>query len=227
MIIVVANMMGVAGVDHIITLELHSSLAQGFFNKPCDNLLGSPILAKYIAENFPLGQCIMVSKNAGGTRRQAVLLTHRVTQIADHLRIDFALIHRERHHIREGAVETDQIETRITLVGDVKDKICLMLDDVIDQAHSFIDSCEHLKKCQAAKVYLVATHGILSENALRQIEVCSAIDGIIVSNSYPIPPEKRATSSKLKQVDISGLFAEAIRRCHNSESLSYLFYHAI
>ena len=62
-------MLAVAGVDHIITLELHSSLAQGFFNKPCDNLLGYPILAKYISDNFPLNQCIIVSKNAGGTRR--------------------------------------------------------------------------------------------------------------------------------------------------------------
>lgn len=89
------------------------------------------------------------------------------------------------------------METRITLVGDVKNKIALMLvgffvlaavhvsltwhqDDVIDQTHSFIDSCEHLKKCQAAKVYIVATHGILSENALRQIEICDAIDGVCI-----------------------------------------------
>jgi ribose-phosphate pyrophosphokinase len=62
-------MLAVAGVDHIITLELHSSLAQGFFNKPCDNLFSSPILARYIADHFQLNQCIMVSKNAGGTRR--------------------------------------------------------------------------------------------------------------------------------------------------------------
>lgn len=108
----------------------------------------------------------------------------RVTQLADQLRIDFALIHRERYHIRLENVETDKTETRITLVGDVKNKICLMMDDVIDQTHSFIDSCDHLKKCEAAKVYIVATHGILSENALRQIEVCSAIDGVRISGFY-------------------------------------------
>jgi ribose-phosphate pyrophosphokinase len=115
----VANMIVTAGADHIITLELHSSIQQGFFKVPCDNLLGQPILAKYIVDNFPLDNLIIVSKNAGGTRR--------VTQIADRLRVDFALIHRERHHIREGQKETDKIETRITLVGNVKGKICLML----------------------------------------------------------------------------------------------------
>jgi ribose-phosphate pyrophosphokinase len=121
-------MLVVAGVDHIITLELHSSLAQGFFNKPCDNLLSSPILAKYISDHFPLNQCIMVSKNAGGTRRYHKFDSFcRVAQIADQLRIDFALIHRERYHVREGNVETDELQTKITLVGDVKDKICLML----------------------------------------------------------------------------------------------------
>jgi ribose-phosphate pyrophosphokinase len=116
----VANMIVAAGVDHIITLELHSSLQQGFFQVPCDNLLGQPILAKYIADHFPLKDVIMVSKNAGGTRR--------VAQIADYLRVDFALIHRERHHIPEPKKEgEEQFETRITLVGNVKNKICLML----------------------------------------------------------------------------------------------------
>lgn len=109
-------MLSVAGVDHIITLELHSSLAQGFFNKPCDNLVGLPILAKYISDNYPVSQCIVVSKNAGGTRR--------VTEIADFLKIDFALIHRERYHDPENE---NVLNTSISLVGDVKDKVCLIL----------------------------------------------------------------------------------------------------
>ncbi|KAJ3322804.1 hypothetical protein HDV06_002665 [Boothiomyces sp. JEL0866] len=205
----VASMLSVAGVDHVITLELHSSLTQGFFNKPCDNLLAQPILAKYISDQFQLDKCIMVSKNAGGTRR--------VAQLADVLKIDFALIHRERYHIREGNNVTEEYETKLSLVGDVNDKICLVLDDVIDGTHSFIDSCEHLKKCSAAQVYIIAVHGILSGNALRVIENCDAINGIIVTNSYPLPAEKKRMSTKLVQIDISGLLAEAIRRTHNGE----------
>ncbi|KAJ3258204.1 hypothetical protein HK103_004022 [Boothiomyces macroporosus] len=215
----VANMLSVAGVDHIITLELHSSLTQGFFNKPCDNLLAQPSLAKYISDHFRSDKCIMVSKNAGGTRR--------VAQLADILKIDFALIHRERYHIREGNNVTEEYETKLSLVGDVNEKICLVLDDVIDGTHSFIDSCEHLKKCSAEKVYIVAVHGILSGNALKVIENCEAINGIIVTNSYPIPPEKKRMSTKLVQLDISGLLAEAIRRTHNGESMSFLFHHPL
>jgi ribose-phosphate pyrophosphokinase len=112
-------MLVLAGVDHVITLELHSTLVQGFFSKPCDNLIGHPILAKYITANFELEKCVMVSKNAGGTRR--------VTQLADYLKIDFSLIHRERHHVREGNVETSKIETKLSLVGDINDKIALVL----------------------------------------------------------------------------------------------------
>ncbi|KAJ2998379.1 Ribose-phosphate pyrophosphokinase 1 [Globomyces sp. JEL0801] len=213
----VANMLTVAGVDHIITLELHSSLAQGFFNKPCDNLVALPILAKYITENFDLSKCIMISKNAGGARR--------VTQLADRLRIDFALIHRERYHVRVGDTATDQLETKITLV-----------DDVIDGTHSFIDSCEHLKICESDQVYIVAIHGILSGillvklilgDALKQIEMSNAIDGIITTNSFPVGYDKLRATSKLKQIDISSLFAEAIRRTHNGESMSYLFHTAM
>ena len=92
----VAQMLTLAGVDHIITLELHSSMMQGFFAKPCDNLIARPIMAKYIADNFPKDQCIVVSKNAGGTRK--------VTQLADRLKIDFAIINRERCHIRAGYI---------------------------------------------------------------------------------------------------------------------------
>jgi ribose-phosphate pyrophosphokinase len=90
-----------------------------------------------------------------------------------------------------------------------------------------LDSCEHLRKCEADKVYIIATHGILSGEALRQVETCSAIDGIIITNSYPIAHEKRVTSSKLTLVDVSWLFAEAIRRTHNGESMSYLFHTAV
>lgn len=186
-----ANMLQVSGVDHIITLDLHSSHIQGFFNKPVDNLTGEPAIAKYLKERFPTlaTQGIIICKNAGGAKL--------VTSMSDKLKIDFALIHRERYHVHELA-DDETIETRLTLVGDVQDKICFLYDDSIDGAHSFLDSCAHLKKCNAAQVFLVASHGILSGNSLTELEQSTDVDGIIVTNSYPIPKEKRALSTKLE-----------------------------
>ncbi|TPX65603.1 ribose-phosphate diphosphokinase [Spizellomyces sp. 'palustris'] len=217
-------MLATAGVDHIITMDLHSSQIQGFFKSPVDNLVAEPCIARYIRDRFPNYQNgVVISKNAGGAKR--------VTSLADKLGIDFALIHRERYHINQPAHSKDDglegIETRLTLVGDVKDKICFMLDDIIDGTHSFLDSSEHLKRCGAFKVYIIATHGILSGNAVQEIEECDAVDEVIVTNTYPFPDWKVAASKKLHFIDISGVLAEAIRRTHNGESISYLFHTAI
>ena len=96
-------------------------------------------------------------------------------------------------------------------------------DDIIDDPHSFLDAARHLKLCEAAKIYIIATHGILSGDALKCIEDEDAITAVIVTNTYPL----RHTSRKLKVIDISGVIAEAIRRTHNGESISYLFHTAI
>ncbi|KAJ3295354.1 hypothetical protein HK104_002771 [Borealophlyctis nickersoniae] len=222
--LVVANMLAVAGVDHIITMDLHSSQIQGFFKSPVDNLVAEPCIARYIQANYPnYTNGVVISKNAGGAKR--------VTSLADKLKMDFALIHRERYHINQPSHRKDEgageVETRLTLVGDVKGKECFMLDDMIDGTHSFIDASEHLKRCEASKVYIIATHGILSGNALEEIDECDAVDEIIVTNTYPIAESKRKISKKLRVIDISGVLAEAIRRTHNGESISYLFHTAI
>ncbi|TPX45386.1 ribose-phosphate diphosphokinase [Synchytrium endobioticum] len=239
----VANMLSVAGVDHVITMDLHSSQVQGFFSRPVDNLLAEPTVAKYIRDKYSDWQNgVIVSKNAGGAKR--------ATSLADRLKIDFALIHREKNHIREptetpttngNGNETDEstteteedihhyqqedglgelISTRLTLVGDVRGKPAFIVDDAIDSTHSFLDAAVHLKLSEASKVYIVATHGILAGNACREIEECVAIDEVIVTNSYPISDAKKAMTKKLRIMDISGVLAEAIRRTHNVSSAS-------
>ncbi|KAJ3188418.1 hypothetical protein HDU85_005569 [Gaertneriomyces sp. JEL0708] len=230
----VASMLATAGVDHIITMDLHSSQVQGFFACPVDNLVAEPCIARYIRDNFSEWKDgVVVSKNAGGTKR--------VTQLADILQIDFALVHRERYHsnvdtqttqpsLPDGVTDgysSDTEETRLTLVGDVKGRTCFVLDDMVDSPHSFLDAAEHLKRCGASKVYIIATHGILSGTAVPDIEHCEAVDGAIVTNTYPIPDWKFASAKKLRIIDISGVLAEAIRRTHNGESISYLFHTAI
>lgn len=260
-------------------MDLHSSQMQGFFNRPVDNLYAEPSIAKYIMEKIPdYTNGVVISKNAGGAKR--------VTSLADRLKIDFALIHREKFFkdniqqkqlqqqqqqqqaLTPGAAEkststnfpshangnvffsngesstddesvhsfssshisnkTRSTELRLTLVGDVKDKPCFIVDDIIDDPHSFLDAAQHLKVCEASSIYIVAAHGILSRDALKQIDECDAVDQIIVTNTYPISEAKRkAFSKKLRVIDVSGVLAEAIRRTHNGESISYLFHTAI
>jgi ribose-phosphate pyrophosphokinase len=97
----------------------------------------------------------------------------------------------------------------------------------VDNSSSFIDAARHLKACKASKVFILATHGLLSGDAAHELNVCEDIDEIIVTNSYPIPGFKRQVCRKLKIVDISSVLAEAIRRTHNGESISYLFHTSI
>ncbi|KAJ1967717.1 ribose-phosphate pyrophosphokinase 1 [Dispira parvispora] len=258
----IANMLSVAGVDHVITMDLHASQMQGFFHKPVDNLFAEPSVAKWIMEHIPDYQdAVVVAKNAGGAKR--------VTSLADRLHVDFALIHAEsssRIHIcsqhtedfdstlnSRGDVNSDDDDNltdveeetvnavpvnppfpeetskpRMTLVGDVKNKLVLLMDDMVDASHSFLNAAHFLKtQCQAKAVYIVAVHGVLSGNALENIQQCPDVDRLIITNSYPLDEERRRAASKLSIVDISHVFSEAIRRNHNGESISYLFQHAI
>ncbi|KAI8393885.1 phosphoribosyltransferase-like protein [Radiomyces spectabilis] len=267
----VANMLAVAGVDHIITMDLHASQMQGFFQRPVDNLYAEPVIAKWITQTVPNWENgVVVSKNAGGAKR--------VTSLADALRLDFALIHKDRSRsgphganrpysgmpkanadgvstVRE--VETEELmasissisetgsngdvvnaavsvvantegeESTITLVGDVKGKVVFLTDDIIDGCGTFLDAAEHLvKKCGADKVYIIATHGVLSGDSIKKIEACDSVYKLVVTNTFPLPKEKMNQCTKLEVIDISNTFSEAIRRTHNGESVSYLFNHA-
>jgi ribose-phosphate pyrophosphokinase len=119
--------------------------------------------------------------------------------------------------------KSETADTDLVLVGDVKDRVTFILDDIIDSTKSFIESAKFLVRKGARKVYVVATHGILSEMALAEIEQCQAVTGVIITNTYALDPTKRQQCSKLHIIDISGVLAEAIRRTHNGESISYLF----
>ncbi|KAJ2702945.1 ribose-phosphate pyrophosphokinase 1 [Coemansia spiralis] len=113
---------------------------------------------------------------------------------------------------------------RITLIGDVRGKLVLLLDDMIDHPSSFLTAAEHLiVQCGARAVYIVASHGLFSGSSMGEIEICPYVHRVIVTNSFPIPDELTSASSKLVQIDIAPVLAEAIRRNHNGESISYLF----
>lgn len=204
----VANMLSVAGADHIITMDLHASQIQGFFDIPVDNLYAEPAILKYIRESIPSWQdSVIVSPDAGGAKR--------VTSIADRLNVDFALIHKERKRANE--VE------KMTLVGNVEGKIAILVDDMADTCGTICLAADKLVEAGASKVYAFCVHGVFSGPAIKRLNA-SKFEAIVVTNTIP-QEENMKMCPKIQCIDISGILAEAIRRTHNGESVSYLFSH--
>lgn len=281
-----ANLIIMAGADHVVSMDLHASQMQGFFTKPVDNLYGAPTLARWIRHNIPDWEnAVVVSKNPGGTKR--------VTALADSLKINFAMIHTDRRRTQDNftrtkkhlahsqddnivsemqtarvvkghVVDDDYVqestpsqndkpnelqnsdalggtydatnsddedeptaiaqEKLITLVGDVNNKVAIILDDMIDKPNSFIAAAEHLRlNCGARAVYVVGTHGLFSDKCLEELNDSKCIDKIVVTNTYRVSEERQKRNEKLVVIDVSPIFAECIRRDHFGESISVLF----
>ncbi|XP_049818580.1 phosphoribosyl pyrophosphate synthase-associated protein 2 isoform X2 [Aethina tumida] len=233
----IAQMMVKSGLSHIITMDLHQKEIQGFFDCPVDNLRASPFLLQYIQESIPdYRNSVIVARNPGSAKK--------ATSYAERLRLGIAVIHGEQKES-----ESDEVDGRyspptiprsrtmdagvgvpvfiakekppINVVGDVGGRIAIMVDDLIDDVASFVAAAEVLKERGAYKIYVMATHGLLSSDAPRLIED-SPIDEVVVTNTIPHELQKMQCH-KIKTVDISILLSEAIRRIHNKESMSYLF----
>ncbi|EIW64652.1 phosphoribosyl pyrophosphokinase [Trametes versicolor FP-101664 SS1] len=201
----VANMLQKSGCDHVITMDLHASQIQGFFDVPVDKLYAEPSSIQYIRTNFDLSDIVIVSPDAGGAKR--------ATSMADRLGVDFALFHKERKKANE--------VSRMILVGHVKDKIAVLVDDMADTCGTLCLAAQHLSEAGASKVYAMVTHGILSGNALKNVEQ-SALEKLIVTNTLP-QSENVAKCAKIEVIDIGNVLAEVIRRSHYGESVSKLF----
>lgn len=229
-----ANMLQTAGCNHVITMDLHASQIQGFFNVPVDNLYAEPSSVKWIRENLlhesndrgvevngnheSHYQCVIVSPDAGGAKR--------ATSMADRLNLGFALIHKERS--APGQV------SRMTLVGDCKDKIAVLVDDMADTCGTLAKAADVLIKSGAKDVVALVTHGILSGSAAETLRK-SALSRIVITNTVPVSEEKMKALTvpegekgcRLETIDVAPVLAEAIRRTHNGESVSYLFSHPV
>ncbi|CEP60263.1 ribose-phosphate diphosphokinase LALA0_S01e06700g [Lachancea lanzarotensis] len=201
----IANLLETAGCDHVITMDLHASQIQGFFHIPVDNLYAEPSVLNYIRTKTDIQNAILVSPDAGGAKR--------VASIADKLDLNFALIHKERQKANE--------VSRMVLVGDVRGKSCLLVDDMADTCGTLVKACDTLFENGAKEVIAVVTHGIFSGSAKEKLRN-SRISRMVCTNSLPVDLELRICD----QIDISPTLAEAIRRLHNGESVSYLFTHA-
>ncbi|KAB8304282.1 hypothetical protein EYC80_003694 [Monilinia laxa] len=206
----VADLLTCSGADQVITMDLHDPQYQGFFDIPVDNLYGKPLLKRYIQQNIPNFQdAIVVSPDAGGAKR--------ATAIADGLNMEFALIHKERRPTRI----TDRQNATMMLVGNVRDKVAILIDDLADTSNTITRAAKLLKKEGATYVYALITHGVFSGDAIDRINA-SALDKIIVTNSVP-QDEHRRLCPKLEVLEVGPVFAEAIRRVHHGESISVLF----
>lgn len=206
----VADLLTCAGADHIITMDLHDPQYQGFFDIPVDNLYGRPLLKRYIQHRIPdFKDAVIVSPDAGGAKR--------ATAIADSLNMDFALIHKERRPTKI----SDRQNATMMLVGDVANRVAILIDDLADTSNTITRAAKLVKKEGATYVYALLTHGVFSGDALARINA-SAIDKIIVTNSVP-QDEHRRLCPKLEVLDVGTVFAEAIRRVFFGESISALF----
>ncbi|KAK9480880.1 phosphoribosyltransferase-like protein [Lipomyces japonicus] len=202
-----ANMLQTAGCNHVITMDLHASQIQGFFNVPVDNLYGEPSVLKYIRENVDYKNAIIVSPDAGGAKRAAAL--------ADRLDLNFALIHKERQRANE--------VSRMVLVGDVSGKVAILVDDMADTCGTLVKAAETLTSNGAVSVIAIVIHGILSGKAIERI-ADSKLTKVVCTNTVP-HDDKKLICPKLETIDVSPTLAESIRRLHNGESVSYLFTH--
>ncbi|KAI9512598.1 phosphoribosyl pyrophosphokinase [Russula earlei] len=198
----VANMLQKSGCDHVITMDLHASQIQGFFDVP---LYAEPSLILYIRSNFDLSNLVIVSPDAGGAKR--------ATSMADRLGVDFALFHKERKKANE--------VSRMVLVGQVKGKVGILVDDMADTCGTLCLAAHHLAEAGIEKVFAMVTHGILSGNALEAVEN-SALDKLIVTNTLP-QEENQKRCKKIEVIDIGPVLGEVIRRSHYGESISKLF----
>ncbi|KAF8324151.1 phosphoribosyltransferase-like protein, partial [Cantharellus anzutake] len=200
----VANMLQNSGCDHVITMDLHASQIQGFFDVP---LYAEPSVLHYIRQNFNIKDVVIVSPDAGGAKR--------ATSIADRLGVDFAIFHKERKKANE--------VSRMVLVGQCEGKIAILVDDMADTCGTICLAAHYLVEGKASRVIAIVTHGILSGDALKKIEATKGLEKLVVTNTIPQCDNQRACN-KIEVIDIASVLGEVIRRSHYGESVSRLFH---
>ena len=202
----IADLYKTAGADRLMSIDLHASQIQGFFDGPVDHLIGLPVLLEYIQEKYPLENLTVVSPDAGRVR-----LADAWT---DKLGAPLAIIHTRRDPNKANEVAVGEV------VGDVEGRVCLLVDDMIDTAGTICAAAQTLKDHGAAKVIAAATHPILSGPAAKRLNE-SAFEEIIVTNTLPISDDLNIP--KLTVLSIAPLIAEAIRQIFEDGSVTSLF----
>ncbi len=200
----VADLISAAGTDRVLCIDLHAGQIQGFFNRPVDNLYGTPVLLRAIRERIGPDVAV-ISPDAGGVERARAY--------AKRLDASLAIIDKRRERANVAEV--------LHIIGDVRDRVCVMVDDMVDTAGTLTEGARALVKEGAREVWAVVTHPILSGPAIKRIEE-SPIREVIATDTIPLRPQAEECG-KIQVVSVSELVGEAIRRINNEESVSSLF----
>jgi len=204
----VASLIQAAGIERVLTMDLHAGQIQGFFDIPVDNLYAQPLLYQYIRDNWVTSdpsQTVIVSPDAGGVER--------ARSYAKRLRCGLAIIDKRRSGPNEAEV--------MHIIGDVKDKVAIIVDDMVDTAGTLTRGGKAVADHGAKKVYAAATHPVLSGSAVGRLTE-SAFERVVVADTIPLQPPAVACQ-KIDQLSMASLFAEAVRAIHFNDSISRLF----
>jgi len=202
----VADLLTAAGAHRVLTMDLHASQIQGYFNIPVDHLLGSPILSNYFVEKGleDVNDVVVVSPDLGSVTR--------ARKFADRLQAPIAIIDKRRPKANVSEI--------MNIIGDIEGKQCILIDDMIDTAGTIANAANALIELGATKVYACCTHGVLSGPAFERINN-SAIEELVMLNTVKLPEGQDLT--KFKSLSVAPLFAEAIQRIYDDEPISKLF----
>ena len=203
--ILVSNLIAKAGADRVVTVDLHSGQIQGFFDIPVDNLFATPIFARHIKKKLKKNNIICVAPDVGGTARARAL--------GKLLNVDLAIVDKRRPAPGKSEV--------MNVIGNVKNKTCILVDDIIDSGGTIVNAASELKKRGAKDVHVYVTHGVLSGNAVEKIKK-SSIKNLVVTDTID-NSMKVKKAKNIEVLTISNLVGEAIKRISNSTSVSDLF----
>ncbi|MBN1333110.1 MAG: ribose-phosphate pyrophosphokinase [Synergistales bacterium] len=206
----IANLLEKTGAHRVITADLHAGQIQGFFDIPVDHLTGIPLLSSYFKDHFKDSiaeeKLVVVAPDVGGVVR--------ARRFAVQLNADLAIVDKRRSHEVANFCEV------MDIIGVVKGKTVILVDDIIDTAGTMVNAARALKERGAVAVCACATHGVLSGPALDRLSD-SIIDKVVLTDTIPLPESKKL--DKIVQLSIAPLFAESIRRVHTDQSVSSLF----
>jgi ribose-phosphate pyrophosphokinase len=202
----VANLIERAGVDRVLTLDLHAGQIQGFFDIPTDNLFAAPIIARDIQDRFPENQTVVVSPDVGGVVRARAL--------AKRINAPIAICDKRRERPGESEV--------MNVIGEVEGMRCILIDDIVDSGGTLCNAAEALLKNGATEVHAYITHGVLSGGAVSRIQ-SSRLKSLVITDSIE-PTEAVRAAKNIRVLSIGSLIGEAILRTSREESVSSLFY---
>ena len=203
---VVADMFASVGIDRVLTIDLHSETIQGFFDMPADNVYATKFMVDDIKDNNERDEVVVVSPDVGGVVRARAL-----AKLLDDT--DLAIIDKRRAAANQSEV--------MNIIGDIRGKVCIVPDDIIDTAGTLCNAANALKEDGAKAVKAYITHPVLSGPAIERLEN-SSIDELIVTNSIPLTPDAKKCS-KIRVISLANIIAECIKRLSNEESLSEMF----